>query len=145
MIGLPRRRGRAGPRVGPRGLLAVDHDRFNALTLTEVARPLLRAEAELHLRVPVKRKSSRKEPRFVGRDARDDALFASLREWRAETARERNVPAYVIFHDATLGEIAHARPQRLAELAEISGVGDRKLEAYGEQILGLVGASVAPG
>jgi ATP-dependent DNA helicase RecQ len=58
-----------------------------------------------------------------------------LRAWRAETAKERNVPAYVIFHDATLREIAIARPASLADLSHISGVGDRKLEAYGEAIL----------
>ena len=121
-----------------RGLLAVDHDRYNALYLTEQSRPLLRGETELHLRVPVKRKRSRKESRFVGRDARDDALYAALRDWRAETARERNVPAYVIFHDATLMEIAHERPDSLGALAGVTGVGDRKLEAYGDTILSLV-------
>ncbi|MCB1886321.1 MAG: DNA helicase RecQ [Rhodocyclaceae bacterium] len=121
-----------------RGLLAVDHDRFNALLLTEASRPLLKGEAEFRMREPTRRKRVRKEPRFVGRDARDDALFEALRQWRSEMARERNVPAYVIFNDATLTDIAHARPESLDALSSISGVGDRKLEAYGEQILALV-------
>jgi len=122
-----------------RGLLAVDHDRFNALVLTEFSRPLLKGEMPFHLRQPTARRKTRREPRFAGRDARNDALFERLRNWRADTARERNVPAYVIFHDATLMEIAQARPGSIDELAGISGVGDRKLEAYGEQILALVG------
>ncbi|MHB1373888.1 MAG: HRDC domain-containing protein, partial [Thauera sp.] len=58
--------------------------------------------------------------------------------WRFATAKERNVPAYVVFQDATLREIAIARPQTLAELGHISGVGDRKLEQYGAAILELV-------
>ncbi|MCB1894252.1 MAG: DNA helicase RecQ [Zoogloeaceae bacterium] len=123
-----------------RGLLAVDHDRFNALTLTESARPLLRGEVALQVRVPTTRRKARREPRIVGRDARHDALYEKLRNWRAETARERSVPAYVIFHDTTLLEIAQMRPASLDQLSQISGVGDRKLEAYGEPLLALVGA-----
>ena len=65
-------------------------------------------------------------------------LFDRLRAWRFATAKERNVPAYVVFQDATLREIAIARPHTLAELAGISGVGDRKLEHYGAAILQLV-------
>ena len=66
-------------------------------------------------------------------------LFDRLRAWRFATAKERNVPAYVVFPDATLREIALHRPQSLAELAGISGVGDRKLEHYGAAILEIVG------
>ena len=65
-------------------------------------------------------------------------LFDRLRSWRFATAKERNVPAYVVFPDATLREIAINRPQSLSELAGISGVGDRKLEQYGAAILELV-------
>jgi ATP-dependent DNA helicase RecQ len=61
--------------------------------------------------------------------------FAALKAWRAEIARAHNLPAYVVFHDATLAEMADLRPDSLDALAEISGVGARKLEAYGEQIL----------
>jgi ATP-dependent DNA helicase RecQ len=65
-------------------------------------------------------------------------LFERLRAWRAATAKEQGVPAYVIFHDATLREIAHARPSSLEGLRGISGVGARKLEAYGAEIIGLL-------
>lgn len=68
----------------------------------------------------------------------DQDLFERLRAWRAETARGHGVPAYVIFHDATLAEIARARPASREALRSISGVGAKKLEAYGEEILGVV-------
>ena len=64
-----------------------------------------------------------------------EALFTALRAWRGEVARNHGVPAYVIFHDATLREIALARPSSIDELGGVSGVGARKLEAYGEEIL----------
>ena len=69
------------------------------------------------------------------------ALFDRLRTWRGATAKEQGVPAYVIFHDAPLREIALARPHSLAELAGISGIGDRKLEAYGEAIITVVAST----
>ena len=62
-------------------------------------------------------------------------LFEALRAWRGEVAKSHGVPAYVIFHDATLREIALAQPETLDALSHISGVGARKLEAYGEEIL----------
>jgi ATP-dependent DNA helicase RecQ len=65
-------------------------------------------------------------------------LFESLRTWRAETAREKAVPAYVIFHDSTLRVIATTRPDSLEELAAAPGVGQAKLAAYGETVLQLV-------
>ena len=68
----------------------------------------------------------------------EDPLFLSLRAWRRETANEKGVPAYVILHDATLREIAARRPATLAELGEISGLGTKKLEAYGEDVLAVV-------
>ncbi|NMF96788.1 DNA helicase RecQ [Aromatoleum toluolicum] len=120
-----------------RGLLAVDHDRHNALTLTDLARPLLRGESEFALRLaPEKRRTKRtRSTRMEILDGVPLTLFDRLRAWRAATARERNVPAYVIFHDATLREIALARPASIEELAHISGIGDRKLEAYGASII----------
>ncbi|WP_391530141.1 HRDC domain-containing protein, partial [Candidatus Frankia nodulisporulans] len=62
-------------------------------------------------------------------------VFEALRAWRAASAKEQSVPAYVIFHDATLREIANRRPVDLAALAGISGVGENKLAKYGRQIL----------
>ncbi len=65
-------------------------------------------------------------------------MFERLRAWRLEAARRHGVPAYVIFHDATLREIARARASSLDGLRGISGVGARKLEAYGDEIIELV-------
>jgi ATP-dependent DNA helicase RecQ len=73
----------------------------------------------------------------------DDAAaerFAALKAWRAEVAREHNLPAYIVFHDAALAEMARARPSTLDDLAGISGVGSRKLAAYGEEILRVLSA-----
>ncbi|WP_374480159.1 DNA helicase RecQ [Zoogloea sp.] len=127
------------------GALAVDHERYGALILTEAARPLLRGESSFTLRIdtaPAKKgrkgdtsRKLRDWPEATGEEA---VLLDRLRAWRATTAKERNVPAYVIFHDATLRDIAHQRPDSIEELGTISGVGDRKLEAYGEDILELL-------
>jgi ATP-dependent DNA helicase RecQ len=127
-----------------RGLLAVDHDRHNALMLTDLARPLLRGEAAFALRLaPEKRRVKRtRSTRMEILDGVPLTLFDRLRAWRAETAKARNVPAYVIFHDATLREIAIARPASLADLTRISGIGDRKLEAYGAAILAEIAREV---
>ncbi|BAL25930.1 DNA helicase RecQ [Azoarcus sp. KH32C] len=120
-----------------RGMLAVDHDRHNALTLTDLARPVLRGEAGFALRIVPEKKRSRRtrSNRLEILDGVPQTLFDRLRAWRAATARERNVPAYVILHDATLREIALARPTSRTELSHISGIGDRKLDAYCEAIL----------
>ena len=72
------------------------------------------------------------------------AAFERLRAWRAATAKEQGVPAYVIFHDATLRQIATDEPASLAELGTVSGVGETKLARYGQQILDTLGAAVSP-
>ena len=71
-------------------------------------------------------------------------VFERLRAWRAATAKEQGVPAYVIFHDATLREIAASPPSSLAELGKVSGVGENKLAKYGQQILEQVTAASPP-
>ena len=68
-------------------------------------------------------------------DAEGLDRFTALKAWRAEVARAHNLPAYVVFHDATLAEMADTRPASLDELAGISGVGAKKLDAYGQDIL----------
>jgi ATP-dependent DNA helicase RecQ len=68
-------------------------------------------------------------------DAEGQARFAALKAWRAEVAREHNLPAYIVFTDATLRQMAEQAPGSLAELGQVSGVGAKKLEAYGRQIL----------
>ena len=65
----------------------------------------------------------------------DLSLFGALRDLRAQLAREQNVPAYVIFHDSTLRNIAELRPESLGELAKVGGIGGAKLERYGPQVL----------
>ncbi|MFY9510121.1 MAG: HRDC domain-containing protein, partial [Rubrivivax sp.] len=67
--------------------------------------------------------------------------FAALKAWRAEIAREHNLPAYIVFHDATLAEMAREQPATLDALAGISGVGTKKLEAYGREILRVLEAA----
>jgi ATP-dependent DNA helicase RecQ len=70
-------------------------------------------------------------------------MFQQLRAWRAASAKEQGVPAYVIFHDATLRQIAAESPASLAELAAVSGVGESKLARYGQQILDTLGAAAS--
>ena len=65
-------------------------------------------------------------------------MFDKLRWWRVETARKHNVPAYVIFHDSTMREIAKAKPASLVELRGVTGVGEKKLESYGAEIVELI-------
>lgn len=123
------------------GLVDIDVEHFGALRLTEASRPLLRGEATLRLRAePRSAPRTRRDRRASEAEALDldgDALarFQALREWRSTTAREQNVPAYVIFHDATLRAIAEADPADLDDLARIPGIGASKLERYGEAVL----------
>lgn len=125
------------------GLLTVDAENYSALKLTEAARPVLRGEQQVQLRryrKPEKAKRSSQRSSFVETDlsSEEQALFEKLRWWRMETARTHNVPAYVIFHDATMREIAKARPQSLDDLRHVTGVGEKKLETYGAQIIDLI-------
>jgi ATP-dependent DNA helicase RecQ len=123
------------------GLLAVDHDAYGALKLTEASRAVLKGEQTVRLRKQAPKARTAKKKRVVMFDGLSDAesaLFERLRTWRAEAARAHGVPAYVIFHDATLREIALASPASREALHAISGVGARKIEVYGEAILKLV-------
>ncbi len=126
-----------------RGLLEVDHTAYGALKLTQAAKPVLKGEETVMLRAIEVRPARSKRSCFApssgsGVHDDEDPLFLSLRAWRRETANEKGVPAYVILHDATLREIAARRPATLAELGEISGLGTKKLEAYGEAVLEVV-------
>ncbi len=128
-------------------LLAVDHEGYGTLALTESSRAVLKGETTLMLRREPEKKtrnarSSSAKTKKAGVDLPPEAQqrFENLRTWRSEVARGHGVPAYVIFHDATLREIALNRPQSLEDLEGISGVGARKLEAYGEELLRCVRA-----
>ena len=121
-----------------RGRLRVDHERFGALALTDASRALLRGEETLRVRedtndVAPRRKSRTAVPREVA-DA-DRELWEALRECRRKIASERNLPPYVIFHDATLKQMLDERPADRDALLRINGVGQAKLERYGEQFL----------
>ena len=135
-----------------RQLLSLGHlqseGEYNTLVLTDSARGVLKGE------VPITLREQREAPKGSGRtrrasggssgrstaapiklDASGDQRFAALRAWRSEVAREHNLPAYIVFNDATLAQMAQQAPSSLDELAGISGVGAKKLEAYGREIL----------
>ena len=97
-------------------------------------RPRRRPSAAAARAARAARGAPRPPPADAGRRRRS-ARFAALKAWRAEVAREHNLPAYVVFHDATLAEMARRAPGSLDALGEISGVGAKKLEAYGREIL----------
>ncbi|MGQ9686501.1 MAG: DNA helicase RecQ [Thiobacillaceae bacterium] len=124
-----------------RGQLTVDHGAYGALRLTEAARPLLKGEQRLMIHAPAAqpKKKARRAPTAHAADA---GLFERLRAWRRRIATDKGVPAYVILHDSTLKEIADRRPASLAKLGAIPGIGARKLEAYGQEILAVVGSGV---
>jgi len=124
------------------GLLAVDLEGYGGLHLTEDSRPVLRGEKKLLLRKQVRSSRSERRERKHGRPV-DDAhrtLWEALRATRQALAEEQGIPAYMIFHDATLMAMIEQRPQTLAQLATISGIGERKLEAYGETFLEILQA-----
>ena len=137
------------------GLLAVEPD-YGALVLTEASREVLSKQRTVPLRrEPERPARAARAQRGSGRTATAGggapaelpaaaaALFEQLRGWRAAAAREQGVPAYVIFHDTTLRQIAAEAPATQAELATVSGVGEAKLAKYGPQILDLVAAAGA--
>ncbi|OZM78621.1 DNA helicase RecQ [Pseudonocardia sp. MH-G8] len=121
-----------------RGLLTVE-PRHQTFVLTDDSRPVLRSERQVMLRRDPERqaRSRSRSPRAEqpALPAEAAPVFERLRAWRGATAKEQGVPAYVIFHDATLREIASRRPGTLAELGTVSGVGESKLARYGEQVL----------
>jgi len=124
------------------GFLAVDAERYNALCLTEHARPILRGARPLRLRkvkssaVTVKKQKT--APSLAPPSAEDEKLWQALREKRRALARAQNVPPFMVFHDSTLREIARHKPQNREEMLRIAGVGERKLERYGEEFLAVV-------
>ncbi|MGE0114923.1 MAG: DNA helicase RecQ [Steroidobacteraceae bacterium] len=129
------------------GFARVDHHAYGALRLTEAARAILRGEQRVAMRHAVAR-SREKLPRkktSAGNvhefsDAPNAAYLTRLKDWRLTEARDQGVPAYVIFHDATLAEIAARQPVTLDELADIPGIGKRKLERYGAALIELIGS-----
>ena len=140
-----------------RQLVALGHvvpqGEYNTLVLTDSAREVLKGEVSVVLRVPraaaprsrVRKEragsSSRAPAAAAELDAAAQHRFMALKAWRAEVAREHNLPAYIVFHDAVLAAMAREQPVSLDELAGISGVGAKKLEAYGSEILRVLSAN----
>ncbi len=122
------------------GYLQTDLDGYGTLRLSEKCRPVLRGEEGVRLRrqrKPEKVKRPRAAP-AVDLDPLDQPLYDALRDRRTALAQEQGVPPYVIFHDSTLREMAALRPQSLRELHTVSGVGEQKLERYGEIFLAVI-------
>ncbi|MFE4655143.1 DNA helicase RecQ [Streptomyces hydrogenans] len=124
------------------GLLAVEGD-YGTLVLTEASGDVLGGRRQVPMRKETAKAAPRKES--GGRSGKSRVpvdlpaaavpVFEALRAWRAATAREQGVPAYVVFHDATLREIATGLPRSVAELGTVGGVGEAKLAKYGEGVL----------
>jgi ATP-dependent DNA helicase RecQ len=124
------------------GFVRPDHAAFGALRLTETSRPVLKGEQRIDMRrlTPRKGKSAtvRRKASADGLSGADATLLERLRTWRSEQARSQSVPAYVIFHDATLSAIAAAHPRDIDDLSTIHGIGAKKLERYGEALMTLL-------
>ncbi|RLU03849.1 MAG: DNA helicase RecQ [Ketobacter sp.] len=122
-----------------RGYLQVDADAYGALKLTERCRPLLRGEESIELRkAPAKAAGMTQRSRTVEIDEQDQPLWNALRACRKKLAEEHGVPPYVVFHDATLREMVQQRPMTERTFLKLSGVGDSKLERFGEAFLDVI-------
>jgi ATP-dependent DNA helicase RecQ len=132
------------------GFVWVDHESHGALRLADAARPVLRGEQPVQMRRAVlsrPKPASRRVTATTGSALEslgidDERLFVQLKDWRRGQAKEQGVPAYVILHDSTLAEIARRRPRSLDALGEISGLGVKKLERYGSEVLGVIAAAL---
>jgi ATP-dependent DNA helicase RecQ len=130
------------------GYLSIDHDGFGAFVLTEASKPVLKGEQSVTLRRYVKPTRTRQASSRTGERAdptaglgpRERARWERLRTWRTDAAKRDGVPAYVIFHDATLAEIARSAPDSIDDLRHIPGIGARKLERFGDELLEVVAA-----
>jgi ATP-dependent DNA helicase RecQ len=135
-----------------REAVQVDAAHFNTLHLAEGAREILKGGAQVWMK-QASEKPSRSRSKIGSRKASKDLApdgaplslaerecLDALKAWRAEVAREHNLPAFVIFHDATLRALAAQQPRTLADLDGIAGIGQKKLEAYGAEVLRVVSA-----
>lgn len=131
------------------GHLQANSEAFGALELTDSARNVLKGETEVLLRenaisvraMRTRAKRDNLDSRVVGPgEAHNAILVDKLRTWRSEVARKHGVPAYVVLHDATIDGIASLRPRTQEQLRGIAGIGDKKLERYGRELIALVNA-----
>ncbi len=122
-----------------RGMLEIGYDQFGALRLVRASRPLLRGECRLIVRKEKKTAEKRRlkynELEFNGDE---QLLWNRLRDERARIAREQAIPPYMIFHDSTLQQMVAHKPRSRAEMAVLSGVGERKLVRYGNRFIKIV-------
>ncbi|MBP2457478.1 ATP-dependent DNA helicase RecQ [Clavibacter michiganensis] len=134
------------------GLLGVSDDGYGTLVITPGSGDVLtgsrqvpmRQEPERLVRGRGTRTTRAKGGQVVDLPEEAQGLFEALRAWRSEQAKEQGVPAYVVFADVTLREVATVRPQDLGQLAGITGVGQKKLDTYGEGLLAVVATGSAP-
>jgi ATP-dependent DNA helicase RecQ len=125
------------------GLLSINHQHFNTVEVTSEGLTALKEKRTIRLRAPLgnsglsaeKRKEQRQR---LGALDYDEDVFNKLRLWRVGVAKQKGIPAYMVFSDATLQAVAAKRPQRFADLRGISGIGEKKLELYGESIIELL-------
>lgn len=129
------------------GHLRANSEAFGALELTDSARAVLKGETEVSLREKAigvrvgRRRSKGDDPgsRILGpSEAHNAILIDKLRAWRSEVARKQGIPAYVVLHDATIDGIASLRPRTREQLRGVAGIGDKKLERYGRELIELV-------
>jgi ATP-dependent DNA helicase RecQ len=128
------------------GLLATDAEGLGTLRLTPASRDVLVGNRSVHLREetrPARRASRRRDSQLItgaslGIEAYEQPMWEALRSLRAKLAKQHGVPAYVIFHDATLLAMLRALPANEDELASISGVGEAKLKRYGRDFLEVI-------
>ncbi|MDH5479618.1 MAG: DNA helicase RecQ, partial [Nitrosomonas sp.] len=123
------------------GLLTTDTDSFGSLCLTEASRAVLKGQKTINLRQYVAQEKILNKQNSVDSitfDRDEQYLWERLRAWRATLAKEHGVPAYVIFHDTTLRELVRLCPQTRGELRQVTGVGVRKLERYGDNLMAIL-------
>jgi ATP-dependent DNA helicase RecQ len=132
------------------GFVTVDHAAYGALRLADASRPVLKGEQSVEMRRTAPRVRRARKSRATttppmatatpaAAAAGEAGRYAQLKAWRLAEAQRQALPAYVILHDATLAEIARRVPRDLAALAEVPGIGARKLERYGPALLALLG------
>ncbi|MDA0824086.1 MAG: DNA helicase RecQ [Proteobacteria bacterium] len=122
------------------GFVSADPERYGALVLTSESRPLLRGEVSLSLREDTKSAARTKHKRRAHDtvSAGDEALWQALRECRSRLAKDQGIPPYAVFHDATLLEMIEWRPSSLGAMRSINGIGEVKLDRYGEEFLAII-------
>jgi ATP-dependent DNA helicase RecQ len=131
-----------------REALHVDGSGFNTLHLTEASRSILRGETPILLKTPSEKPRASRSNSRAARAERDESgqplslverdCLDALKAWRAEVARSHNLPAFVIFHDSTLRALAQRRPSQMDDLEGVAGIGQKKREAYGAEVLRVV-------